>query len=142
MPIANPPPDDLIDNMKMLDIVLHRPEIPPNTGNVIRLCANTGARLHLYSLDTVGKTTGNTARHYWMPIARTQVPLASMKWLALHSMKGEGLGMAGHYGKPTHQEQYEAANVIGSVIRKRLGSVLNVVALLPDVGRDDLRSSA
>ncbi|MBN8481693.1 MAG: tRNA (cytidine(34)-2'-O)-methyltransferase [Xanthomonadales bacterium] len=31
----------------MLDIVLHRPEIPPNTGNVIRLSANTGARLHL-----------------------------------------------------------------------------------------------
>ncbi len=31
----------------MLDIVLHRPEIPPNTGNVIRLCANSGARLHL-----------------------------------------------------------------------------------------------
>ncbi len=31
----------------MLDIVLYQPEIPPNTGNVIRLCANTGARLHL-----------------------------------------------------------------------------------------------
>ena len=31
----------------MLDVVLFRPEIPPNTGNVIRLCANTGARLHL-----------------------------------------------------------------------------------------------
>lgn len=31
----------------MLHVVLHRPEIPPNTGNVIRLCANTGARLHL-----------------------------------------------------------------------------------------------
>jgi len=31
----------------MLDIVLHQPEIPPNTGNVIRLCANIGARLHL-----------------------------------------------------------------------------------------------
>ena len=31
----------------MLDIVLVHPEIPPNTGNVIRLCANTGARLHL-----------------------------------------------------------------------------------------------
>jgi len=28
-------------------IVLHEPEIPPNTGNIIRLCANTGARLHL-----------------------------------------------------------------------------------------------
>ena len=31
----------------MLDIVLYQPEIPPNTGNIIRLCANTGFRLHL-----------------------------------------------------------------------------------------------
>lgn len=31
----------------MLEIILHQPEIPPNTGNVIRLAANTGAGLHL-----------------------------------------------------------------------------------------------
>lgn len=31
----------------MFNIVLFEPEIPPNTGNIIRLCANTGARLHL-----------------------------------------------------------------------------------------------
>jgi len=31
----------------MFQIVLFEPEIPPNTGNVIRLCANTGAALHL-----------------------------------------------------------------------------------------------
>ena len=31
----------------MLHVILHHPEIPPNTGNVIRLCANTGAALHL-----------------------------------------------------------------------------------------------
>jgi rRNA methylase, putative, group 2 len=31
----------------MFHIVLFQPEIPPNTGNVIRLCANTGAQLHL-----------------------------------------------------------------------------------------------
>lgn len=31
----------------MFDIVLYEPEIPPNTGNIIRLCANSGARLHL-----------------------------------------------------------------------------------------------
>ncbi|AKM30966.1 tRNA (uridine(34)/cytosine(34)/5-carboxymethylaminomethyluridine(34)-2'-O)-methyltransferase TrmL [Pandoraea faecigallinarum] len=31
----------------MFNVVLVSPEIPPNTGNVIRLCANTGARLHL-----------------------------------------------------------------------------------------------
>ena len=31
----------------MLHIILFAPEIPPNTGNIIRLCANTGAQLHL-----------------------------------------------------------------------------------------------
>ncbi len=31
----------------MLRIVLYQPEIPPNTGNIIRLCANTGCALHL-----------------------------------------------------------------------------------------------
>lgn len=31
----------------MLNIVLYEPEIPPNTGNIIRLCANTGFHLHL-----------------------------------------------------------------------------------------------
>lgn len=40
----------------MFDVVLYQPEIPPNTGNIIRLCANTGVRLHLvkplgFSLD-------------------------------------------------------------------------------------------
>ncbi|KXK07781.1 MAG: RNA methyltransferase TrmH, group 2 [Nitrospira sp. OLB3] len=31
----------------MFDVILYQPEIPPNTGNIIRLCANTGSRLHL-----------------------------------------------------------------------------------------------
>jgi tRNA (cytidine/uridine-2'-O-)-methyltransferase len=31
----------------LFDVILFQPEIPPNTGNAIRLCANTGARLHL-----------------------------------------------------------------------------------------------
>jgi tRNA (cytidine/uridine-2'-O-)-methyltransferase len=31
----------------VFDVVLFQPEIPPNTGNIIRLCANTGCRLHL-----------------------------------------------------------------------------------------------
>lgn len=34
-------------NMPMFNIVLYQPEIPPNTGNIIRLCANTGCHLHL-----------------------------------------------------------------------------------------------
>ena len=31
----------------MFDVILFQPEIPPNTGNIIRLCANTGVKLHL-----------------------------------------------------------------------------------------------
>ncbi|MEZ5464055.1 MAG: tRNA (uridine(34)/cytosine(34)/5-carboxymethylaminomethyluridine(34)-2'-O)-methyltransferase TrmL [Lysobacteraceae bacterium] len=31
----------------LIDVILFEPEIPPNTGNIIRLCANSGARLHL-----------------------------------------------------------------------------------------------
>jgi tRNA (cytidine/uridine-2'-O-)-methyltransferase len=31
----------------MFHVILYQPQIPPNTGNIIRLCANTGARLHL-----------------------------------------------------------------------------------------------
>src|SRR5690606_24602135 len=34
-------------SLRMFDVVLFQPEIPPNTGNIIRLCANTGSRLHL-----------------------------------------------------------------------------------------------
>ena len=36
----------------MMNVILYQPEIPPNTGNIIRLCANTGARLHL--VDPLG----------------------------------------------------------------------------------------
>jgi tRNA (cytidine/uridine-2'-O-)-methyltransferase len=40
----------------MFELIIFEPEIPPNTGNMIRLCANSGARLHLvrplgFSLD-------------------------------------------------------------------------------------------
>lgn len=47
---------DLTHNASVLHVLLYQPEIPPNTGNVIRLCANTGATLHLirplgYALD-------------------------------------------------------------------------------------------
>jgi tRNA (cytidine/uridine-2'-O-)-methyltransferase len=37
----------LRDNTTVINVILFQPEIPPNTGNVIRLCANTGCALHL-----------------------------------------------------------------------------------------------
>jgi len=41
----------------VFDVVLFQPEIPPNTGNAIRLCANTGAGLHL--VEPLGFRTGD-----------------------------------------------------------------------------------
>ena len=43
--------------MKEFHVVLFEPEIPPNTGNIIRLCANTGCNLHL--IDPLGFEPNN-----------------------------------------------------------------------------------
>lgn len=54
----------------MLDVVLYQPEIPGNTGNIIRLCANTGARLHLvrplgFDLDDSKLKRAGLDYHEW-----------------------------------------------------------------------------
>ncbi|MEW5791575.1 MAG: tRNA (uridine(34)/cytosine(34)/5-carboxymethylaminomethyluridine(34)-2'-O)-methyltransferase TrmL [Pseudomonadota bacterium] len=54
----------------MFDVVLYQPEIPPNTGNVIRLCANTGVRLHLieplgFTLDDSKLRRAGLDYHEW-----------------------------------------------------------------------------
>ena len=54
----------------MLDVVLYQPEIPPNTGNVIRLCANTGCALHLieplgFALDDARLRRAGLDYHEW-----------------------------------------------------------------------------
>lgn len=59
----------------MLDVILFQPEIPPNTGNVIRLCANTGARLHLveplgFELDDARLRRAGLDYHEYTALAR------------------------------------------------------------------------
>jgi tRNA (cytidine/uridine-2'-O-)-methyltransferase len=54
-------------------VVLVSPEIPPNTGNVIRLCANTGAQLHLvrplgFELDDAKLKRAGLDYHEWAPM--------------------------------------------------------------------------
>ena len=52
----------------MFDVVLYQPEIPPNTGNLIRLCANTGCRLHL--VKPLGFSLSDRAlRRAWLDYA-------------------------------------------------------------------------
>ncbi len=57
----------------MLHIVLFEPEIPPNTGNIIRLCANTGAQLHLieplgFELDDARLRRAGLDYHEWADV--------------------------------------------------------------------------
>lgn len=57
----------------MLHIALYQPEIPPNTGNIIRLCANSGAQLHLihplgFELDDKRMRRAGLDYHEWANI--------------------------------------------------------------------------
>ncbi len=57
----------------MFNIVLFEPEIPANTGNIIRLCANTGAKLHLieplgFELDDKKLRRAGLDYHEWAEI--------------------------------------------------------------------------
>jgi tRNA (cytidine/uridine-2'-O-)-methyltransferase len=66
----------------MFDVILVQPEIPPNTGNVIRLCANTGARLHLvrplgFEIDDTRLKRAGLDYHEWQPVkVHDSLPLA------------------------------------------------------------------
>lgn len=57
----------------MFNVILVEPEIPPNTGNVIRLCANAGAQLHLvrplgFELDDRRMRRAGLDYHEWQPL--------------------------------------------------------------------------
>lgn len=57
----------------MFNIVLYEPEIPPNTGNIIRLCANTGAKLHLikplgFEIDDTKLKRAGLDYHEWATV--------------------------------------------------------------------------
>ena len=59
----------------MFNVILYEPEIPPNTGNIIRLCANTGARLHLieplgFDLDEASVKRAGLDYHVLAEISR------------------------------------------------------------------------
>ena len=59
----------------MLHIVLYQPEIPPNTGNVMRLCANTGNALHLirplgFDLDDRKLRRAGLDYHEWSTVVQ------------------------------------------------------------------------
>ena len=79
----------------MFSVVLVAPEIPPNTGNVIRLCANAGAALHLveplgFPLDHAKMRRAGLDYHEFAPLTvhrdwaacRTALPTPAERWFA------------------------------------------------------------
>ena len=95
------------DNRPMFDIILHQPQIPPNTGNVIRLCANMGARLHLveplgFSLDDRQLRRAGLDYHEYAPVkthASLEAALAAITPTRLFALSTRG-------GVPYHQPRY------------------------------------
>lgn len=79
----------------MFRIVLFEPEIPPNTGNVIRLCANTGAELHLIGplgFDLDRRSLRRAGLDYrWMAAVHTHASFAACRavlttrWFAIET---------------------------------------------------------
>lgn len=88
----------------MLDIVLYQPEIPPNTGNIIRLCANTGMRLHLikplgFALDDKRLRRAGLDYHEWAEVK------THTNWEAFVSSEKPGRVFAcSTKGKRTHSD--------------------------------------
>jgi tRNA (cytidine/uridine-2'-O-)-methyltransferase len=95
----------------MFNVVLFEPEIPPNTGNIIRLCANTGATLHLieplgFSIDD--RQLKRACLDYW-PL----VPLSRhADWGALQQERagrgGRLIALSSHGAIPYNTFQFAA----------------------------------
>lgn len=90
----------------MFHVVLVAPEIPPNTGNVIRLCANTGAKLHL--VEPLGFDLSSAQlRRAGMDYAEIASVTVHRDWAACRAVLGEARLFAlttkaerGHTGGP------------------------------------------
>ena len=90
----------------MFHIVLVEPEIPPNTGNVIRLAANTGCTLHLveplgFSMEDRLMRRAGLDYHEWADVRR------HAHWQALLETEGPDLArmfaMTTHGSRPVHE---------------------------------------
>jgi tRNA (cytidine/uridine-2'-O-)-methyltransferase len=97
----------------MFHVILHRPEIPPNTGNIIRLCANAGCRLHL--VQPLGFELDRKS------VQRAGMDYAQLAQVSVHASLVECLGQIGptrlfaiETGLPTPyaQARFESADAL------------------------------
>ena len=95
----------------MIHVVLYEPEIPPNTGNIIRLCANTGAQLHLihplgFELDDAKLLRAGLDYHEWADVQEHD----SLNTFA-DSIKPEKMYAVSTKGKTLYSEAEYPTNV-------------------------------
>lgn len=106
----------------MFHIVLVTPEIPPNTGNVIRLAANTGCTLHLveplgFSMDDKHMRRAGLDYHEYAEVRR------HASWEALRAAEAPAadrmFAMTTHGSRPMHEVRFHAGDwlVFGSETR-------------------------
>ncbi len=97
----------------MIHIALYQPEIPPNTGNVIRLCANTGASLHLihplgFALEDKRMRRAGLDYHEWANITHHTNSSQFLEW-----MKDRTLLACSTKGKIAyHQHRFQEEDVL------------------------------
>ncbi len=95
----------------MFNVVLVEPEIPPNTGNIIRLCANTGCKLHLvhplgFSLDE--KQLRRAGLDYSDMTTVVEHESMSAFFTAHEKQAGQLLALSTKGSTGYHQHQYQA----------------------------------
>ncbi|MBE9567510.1 MAG: tRNA (uridine(34)/cytosine(34)/5-carboxymethylaminomethyluridine(34)-2'-O)-methyltransferase TrmL [Proteobacteria bacterium] len=94
----------------MFNIVLYQPEIPPNTGNIIRLCANTGCSLHLieplgFKLEDKQLRRAGLDYHEWADV-KTYPDLATLNpEQAIYALSTKGK-------KPYHQASFKKGDYL------------------------------
>ena len=80
----------------MIHVVLYEPEIPANTGNIIRLCANTGAQLHLvkplgFELDDKKLRRAGLDYHEWAHMKVWENFAECMEYLKEHGIENDAI---------------------------------------------------
>jgi tRNA (cytidine/uridine-2'-O-)-methyltransferase len=96
----------------MIHVALYQPEIPPNTGNIIRLCANTGARLHLihplgFDLDDAKLRRAGLDYREWAEV-RQHESLAALR----AALPGRLLAVSTRGQTPYHDIHYRDDDIL------------------------------
>ncbi len=104
----------------MFHVILFQPEIPPNTGNIIRLCANTGSHLHLieplgYELDDKRLRRAGLDYHEYTSLERHADLPSCLKRIGIDSANPNGPRLFAFTTKgsqPFHEVSYRCGDAL------------------------------